>query len=164
MCQQVQVCFTTPVTRKDENKNSTQKVVNFRVDNKFLSSNEGGSRKNPSTVSTTADMMYDRLNQINAGNGTVAAFVDRRKAFITVNTKILTDKLDCARIRKNGSKSTFVNSVQSKLLPFTCGVSKGSVLGPLFFLEYVNDIQDAVKYGGIKLYAYETTIPNRGHL
>ena len=76
-------------------------MVNFRVDNKFLSSNEGGSRKNHSTVSTTADLMDDRLNKINEGNATVAAVVDLRKAFITVNTNILTDKLDCAGIKGN---------------------------------------------------------------
>ena len=58
----------------------------------------------------------------------------------------------------NRSQCTYVNGVTSKLLPVTCGVPQGSVLGPLFFLVFVNDIQGALNECGIKLYADDTVL------
>ena len=103
----------------------------------------------------------------------MAAFVDLKKAFDTVNTKILINKLRYAGIRgnvlrwcvdylSNRSQCTFVNNVKSTFLPVTSGVPQGSVLGPLFFLVYVNDIQNAVVDCDIKLYADDTVLYQSG--
>ena len=54
------------------------------------------------------------------------------------------------------------NNVRSSLLPVTCGVPQGSVLGPLFFLIYVNDVENAVTNCGIKLYADDTVLYQAG--
>ena len=149
------------------------KVVGFWEQNHFLTSNQGGFRKNHSTVATIADLTDDLFVNINEGNTTIAAFVDLKKAFDTVNTRILINKLECAGIRgnvlkwcidylSNRSQCTFANNVKSMLLPVTCGVPQGSVLGPLFFLVYVNDIQNAVGECGIKLYADDTVLYQTG--
>ena len=140
------------------------KVVKFWENNKFLSTNQGGFRKNHSTVSMIADLTEDLFCQINEGNTTVAAFVDLRKAFDTVNTKILVNKLNNAGNVLKWCKNYLSNCFQckSKLLPVTCGVPQGSVLGPLFFLLYVNDIQDAVKDCAVKLYADDTVLYQAG--
>ena len=66
------------------------------------------------------------------------------------------------RYLSNRFQCTFVNGVKFNLLHITCGVPQGSVLGPLFFLVYVNDIQDAVKNCGIKLYADDTVLYQDG--
>ena len=149
------------------------KIVKFWEDSNFLSEDQGGFRKNHSTVSTVASLTDDLFHQINEGNTTVAAFVDLRKAFDTVNTKVLTNNLTHAGIRgdvlkwcndylSNRSQCTFANNIKSTLLPVTCGVPQGSVLGPLFFLVYVNDIQNAVGECGIKLYADDTVLYQSG--
>ena len=45
----------------------------------------------------------------------------------------------------------------------TCGVSQRSVLGPLFFLVHINDLQHAVgDCGVIKLYAYDSVLYHSG--
>ena len=50
----------------------------------------------------------------------------------------------------------------SDLLPVTCGVPQGSVLGPLFFLVVVNDVQHALDICGVKLYADDTVLYQSG--
>ena len=155
-----------------------EKVVHNRIskfweDNNFLSHNQGGFRKGFSTTSTIADLTDELFDQINRGGTTLAAFIDLRKAFDTVNMSILVKKLEKAGIRNdilrwfenylsNRSQSTIANEVTSGLLPVTCGVPQGSVLGPLFFLVYVNDIQEALDVCGLKLYADDTVIYRSG--
>ena len=148
------------------------KITSFWETN-FLTEHQGGFRKGYSTVSTIADLTDDLFHDMNRGNTTLAAFVDLRKAFDTVNTKILLAKLEHAGIRgrvlewcrnylSDRLQCTYANGVKSTLLPVTCGVPQGSVLGPLFFLVYVNDIKNAVINCGVKLYADDTVLYQAG--
>ena len=150
-----------------------KRVVKFWDDNNFLSNEQGGFRKGHSTVSTIADLTDDLFKNINEGYTTIASFVDLSKAFDTDNTQILLNKLQHAGIRGNvlnwcidylskRYQCTFANSKKSGLLPVTCGVPQGSVLGPLFFLVHVNDIQGAVLNCGIKLYTDDTVLYQTG--
>ena len=150
-----------------------KKVVKFWEDKNFLLADQGFFRRNHSTVSTIADLTDDLFKNINEGYTMIAAFVDLSKAFDTVNTNILINKLQHAGIRDNVLKwcmnylsnryqCTFANGKKSELLPVTCGVPQESVLGPLFFLVYVNDIQEAVTNCGIKLYADDTVLYQSG--
>ena len=149
------------------------RIVRFWEGNNFLSDNQGGFRKGHSTVSKIADLTDDLFKQINIGNTTIAAFVDLRKAFDTVNTNILLKKLKfagirgavfkwCANYLSDRQQCTLANGNKSTLQPISCGVPQGSVLGPLFFLVYVNDVQNAVGECGIKLYADDTVLYQSG--
>ena len=146
-----------------------KRIVSFWDENNFLSANQGGFRKDHSTISSIADLTDDLFHNINEGLTTVAAFVDLRKAFDTVNTNILANKLQNAGIRgtvlawcinylSGRQQCTWANGRKSSMLPVLCGVQQGSVLGPLFFLVYVNDMQQAVGKCGIKLYADDTVL------
>ena len=146
-----------------------KKIVGFWEENNFLSDNQGGFRKDHSTISTIADLTDNLFHNVNEGFTTMAAFVDLRKAFDTVNTKILINKLRKAGIRggvlnwcvnylSNRQQCTFGNGKKSPMLRVVCGVPQGSVLGPLFFLVYVNDIQHAVGNCGVKLHADDTVL------
>ena len=57
---------------------------------------------------------------------------------------------------------TLTNEITSQTLPVTCGVLQGSVLGPLFFLVYVTDIENELDNCGVKLYADDTVIYQSG--
>ena len=146
-----------------------KRVTEFWDTNKFLTSDQGGFRKGFSTVSTMADLTDDLFDQINKSNTTVATFIDLRKAFDTVNLDILLKKLQRAGLRDNAlqwcksylsnrTQCTVANGCTSRLLPIKCGVPQGSVLGPLFFLVYVNDIQQALDDCKVKLYADDTVL------
>ena len=149
------------------------KISEFLEAYAFLTEHQGGFRKGFSTVSTIADLTDDIFTEINEGRTTLAAFVDLKKAFDTVNTEILLKKLTAAGITgrmldwctsylTGRSQKTLVNGLRSTSRPVTCGVPQGSVLGPLFFLVYVNDLQYALAGSNFKLYADDTVLYQSG--
>ena len=98
-----------------------------------------------------------------------AVFIDLAKAFDTVNHKILLKKLDYIGIKGNLHKilenylcnrkqTPTVNSCISKSRNITCAVPQGSILGPLLFSIYVNDLSSVLKNCKYQLYADDTVI------
>ena len=106
---------------------------------------------------------------IDTGKYGCGIFIDLRKAFDTVNHKILLDKLEHYGIRGNllnwfhsylTDRKQFVsiNGQNSDLMDITCGVPQGSVLGPLLFLLYINDLPNISKILNFYLFADDTNI------
>ena len=99
----------------------------------------------------------------------MSIFVDLTKAFDTADHAILLDKLDRYGIRGNANdffrsylsdrrQYTVINGVNSALKNITCGVPQGSVLGPLFFGIYINDVYNAVGQNHVRLFADDTAL------
>ena len=91
-------------------------------------------------------------------------FLDRWKAFDTVNHDMLLEKMHqygirgqnlvwCKTYLENRKQRTLANSVLSQSNLITCGVPQGSALGPLFFIMYVNDMQCATRGANVQFYA-----------
>ena len=139
--------------------------------NKLLDENQGGFRKKHSTINTISKLTGEIFEGINNRNMTVACFIDMAKAFNTVNHDILCKKLrnigitgDLLKLLKNYLKNrkqcTIANGVTSPFADIVCGVPQGSILGPLLFIIYMNDIQSSCKNSRYLLYADDTVIFN----
>ena len=100
---------------------------------------------------------------MDGGSIACSVFVDLAKAFDTVDHNILLDKLQLCGIRglpgklihdylSNRCQVTMVNGKASFPKKISCGVPQGSILGPLLFLIYMNDLPGATSFS-IKLFA-----------
>ena len=104
----------------------------------------------------------------------ISIFIDFKKAFDTVDHDILLYELECYGIRglandffrsylTNRLQYTVINGVNSDLRTVSCGVPQGSVLGPLFFLLYINDLYRSIGCNNIRLYGDDTAIITNNH-
>ena len=151
-----------------------EKIVHKRITsyldaNDILNNNQNGFRAKHSTQDTVAKFTDDIAININNNNCTLATFIDFRKAFDTVNHKILLDKINSLGINNsthnwltsylcNRKQVVVANGITSRKGTITCGVPQGSTLGPLLFLIYINDINKHFVNSKIKLFADDTVL------
>jgi len=113
---------------------------------------------------------YDRvINAIDNKKYIIGVFIDLKKAFDTIDHKILIDKLFFYGIRgvgqdwfksylSNRKQCVCLNNTCSSYKSVVCGVPQGSILGPLLFILYVNDIVNCSNILYFTLFADDTNM------
>ena len=112
------------------------------------------------------EMIREALDNSNFACG---IFIDLQKAFDTVDHHILLNKLDHYGIRglannwfksylSNRQQFVSINGFNSKKQTMKYGVPQGSVLGPLLFLIYINDLHKAIKFSSVHHFADDTNL------
>ena len=144
-------------------------LYQYLNDNQLLSSCQSGFRSLHSTLTALLEATNSWSVSIDNGflNGVV--FIDLKKAFDTIDHEIILRKLsyfgaDQATAKwfqsylSNRTQRCNVNGNLSTASTVTCGVPQGSILGPLLFLMYINDLPNCLRVAAPRMFADDTSI------
>ena len=156
-----------PVFSKVFERLMYDRLVAFFDEMKIIYNFQFGFRKEHSTSIALMLLVDKILKALHEGEYVLGVFIDFSKAFDTVNHSILLDKLWHYGIRgvahdwltsylSNRSQFVCFDGVNSPYNNITCGVPQGSILGPLLFLIYVNDMAYVSKKLFTLLFADDT--------
>ena len=145
-------------------------IFKFLNDNNSIYPLEFVLRQKISTTHALISLTKDRKN-LDEGNIGCGISADLQKTFDTVEHDILLAKLEDYGIGGlanewfrsylfNRKQYVSINDHESSLASVLYGVPQGSVLGPLLFLIYINDLNQAIKFCKIHDFADDTNLLN----
>lgn len=144
-----------------------RRLLSFLNANDFFYSKQYGFRERSGTHTAVYEVLNEIYLKLDDGLAVSALFLDLRKAFDCVDHSILMQKLFHAGIRgaplnllrdylTNRQQCVVLGQSMSVLRPIEIGIPQGSVLGPLMFLIYINDICRLPVTGNATLFADDT--------
>ena len=145
------------------------KLLEFLNKHNILNKYQFGFRNMHSTFMALITILENLRNALGRGNCPIGIILDFQKAFDTVNHKILLGKLNRYGSRgiafdwfssylKSRNQTVIFNEQESEMKETLCGVPQGSILGPLLFLIYINDLPLVSKLFMLILFADDTNL------
>ena len=144
-------------------------VYNYFRDNFILSIYQSGFQPGMSTVTQLIEVYHKFCEAVDKGKEIRVVFLDIQKAFDKVWHRGLIHKLNKCGINgnllswfedylKDRKQRVLINGQSSSWRNLNAGVPQGSVLGPLLFLIFINDISHVINYCNIRLFADDTCL------
>ena len=148
-----------------------QQLYDYLMENSILNNCQWGFRSAHSTALALIDCTNNWLIGIDNGKINSTILLDVKKAFDTIDHDILLRKLSHYGISHteleffrsylcNRLQCCSVNGHTSSFKTINCGVPQGSILGPLLFIIYVNDLPLCIENGHVTMYADDTSSSN----
>ena len=149
------------------------RIYNYLEKISLIYCRQFGFRSKHSTVDALVD--FTEKMRSHGNKSIISFFYDLKKAFDTIEHNILLQKLESYGIRGNTHKwfRSYLNEriqrveikgISSNWSTIKCGVPQGSILGPLLFLIYINDLPHACNSTEIVLFADDTNVTAIGQI
>ena len=156
------------VLSKPLEKHLNYHILSHLNKNHFIHQCQSGFRKNHSCHTALINIMDSWLTNINRNEFTGVLYADFKKAFDMIDHNLLLKKLVCYNFSQNALKMiksflsdrrqlVLLDNHYSETLPINYGVPQGSILGPLLFSIYINDLPLFIKIL-CELFADDTTL------
>ena len=142
---------------------------NYLNVNNLLTSCQSGFRSLHSTLTALLETSNNWCVNVDKGLLNCVIFINLKKAFDTIDHEIILKKLAKYGVDQNALKwfkSYLANRLQrcnvnnhlSSTSPLNYGVPQGSIIGPLLFLIYINDLPNCLSLGSPRMYADDTNV------
>ena len=157
-------CFSKLLERVMYNR-----LYKFLLENNILYQKQFGFQNAHSTEHAVLQLVNQITEAFSQGKYTLGIFLDLSKAFDTVNHNILLEKLKAYGIQSenlewfrsylsNRKQFILYDDFKTEVKIVKCGVPQGSILGPLLFLIFVNDLSNSTKVLDPVLFADDTNL------
>ena len=158
-----------PILSKLLEKHICDHLCVFLEENALLHRFQSGFRKFHSTETALIRLVDQLLFDLDKNRASGLVFIDYKKAFDLIDHGLLLEKLKAYGVRdyemellrsylSGRTQYVHINGCHSSPRTVSAGVPQGSILGPILFLLFINDLPSAAQHSTVDIYADDTTL------